>query len=209
MKLEMKVQKRINKYNPAGGLDQTANVLLALCGVNHCQVKEHNERVALTAEEVAIALGKDPKAAFFAALLHDIGKITQPHPLFDGHDISQTEYLEVKMHAIAGFDALKDYHLFTALCAGLHHSLFENGYGLKTDVFPKNWHMGTVKKILEISMIISICDFIDAFSQRKTKIKDGSDKNAKSLKEMLYEKYPEDHKTIDIALTKYKKLGFA
>ncbi len=140
--------------------------------------------------------------------MHDIGKITQPHPLFDGHNISAEEYLEVKKHVLAGFDALKDYYLFTALCAGLHHSVFEKGYGLKADVFPKEWHMGTVKKILEISAIISICDFIDAFLQRKTKIKDGSDKKAPDLKGMLYKKYPEDHKTIDIALKKYKNLGF-
>jgi putative nucleotidyltransferase with HDIG domain len=208
MNLDTKVTKKIKQYKPKGNLDLTAEIILAFSGVNHPQVKSHCQRVGLLAEATAQELGKDTKAALFAGLLHDSGKITQPHTLFDGHNISAEEYEEVKKHVIAGFDALKKHHLFVALCAGLHHALFPNGYGLKTNVFPKNWHMGTVKKILEISAIISVCDFTDAFCHRTTKIKDGSDQAAPDLKRMLYAKYPEDHRTIDIVLRKNKELGF-
>jgi len=209
MKLDTKVRRKIDQYSPQGGLDQTAKIVLSIAGINHPQVKNHKQRVALLAEAVAQKLGKDTNAAFFGGILHDLGKITQPHNLFDGHNITAEEYEQVKHHVIDGFNALKDHHLFIAFCAGLHHSVFFNGYGLTAKDFPKEWHMGTVKKVLEISAIISICDFIDAFTHRKTKLKDGSDKKAPDLKSMLYQKFPEDHKTIDIALKKNKELGFA
>ena len=208
MNLDTKINKKIRNYQPKGNLDKTAEIILAFSSVNHPQVKSHCQRVGLLAEATALELGKDAKAAFFAGLLHDSGKITQPHFLFDGHNISAEEYEEVKKHVFAGFTALKKHHLFVALCAGLHHALFLNGYGLKTGIFPKKWHMGTVKKILEISAIISVCDFVDAFCQRTTTIKDGSDQAAPDLKGMLYAKYPEDHRTIDIVLRKNKELGF-
>jgi len=208
MDLDLEIDERIKQYQPKGNLEQTAEIILAFSGINHSPVKAHCQRVALLTEATAIELGKDAKAAFFAGLLHDSGKIIQPHFLFDGHNISAEEYEEVKKHVFAGFTALKKHHLFVALCAGMHHAVFHNGYGLKTEVFPQNWHMGTVKKILEISAIISVCDFIDAFCQRTTTIKDGSDQKAPDLKGMLYKKYPEDHQTIDIALKKNHELGF-
>jgi putative nucleotidyltransferase with HDIG domain len=207
MKIATKVQKRIDKYSPQGGLDQTARIILSLTGINHPEVREHKERVALLAETVAKELKKDEKAAFFAGLLHDTGKLTEPHELFDGHNISAEEYEMVKQHVEEGFAALKEHHLFTAFCAGLHHAMFYGGYGLTAKDLPGHWHMGTVKKVLEISGIISICDFIDAFTHRKTTLKDGSDKKSPDLKKMLYEKYPDDRLIIDIALKEAQKMG--
>jgi putative nucleotidyltransferase with HDIG domain len=203
------VEAKIKQYQPKNGLDRTAEIILAFCGINHPLVKGHNQRVALLAEAIATTLGKDAKAAFFAGLLHDAGKLTQNSDLFDGHDITQEEYEKVKKHARDGFEALRKHHQFVALCAGLHHAMCHHGYGLKADAFPKEWHMGTVKKILEISAILAVCDFIDAFTHRKTKIKDGSDQAAPDLKGMLYAKYPDDHVIIDIALAKNIELGFA
>jgi len=209
MKVSTKVQKKIKQYSPQGGLDQTAKIILSLIGVNHPQVKDHKENVALLAEAVAKKLRKDAKAAFFAGLLHDTGKLTEDGDLFDGHNITQEEYEKVKRHVEEGYEALKDHHLFIAFCAGFHHNMYYGGYGLTAKDLPGHWHMGTVKKVLEISAIISICDFIDAFSHRKTTLKDGSDKKAPDLKGMLYAKYPEDHMIIDIAMQMNKKLGLA
>jgi len=208
MKLDTQINRRIKKYGPKGGLDHTAQTVMALSGVNHQSVKEHNERVALLAEATAIELGKDAKAAFFAGLLHDTGKVTQPHNLFDGHNITAEEYAQVKEHAKDGYQVLAGRHLFTALCAGMHHAMYFHGYGITVSRMPKKWHMGTVKKALEIAGVISICDFVDAFSQRKTTIKDGSDQGGQDLRSMLYSKYPEDHQVIEIVLKKNIQFGF-
>ncbi len=206
MKMETLIKKKIKEYKPRGGLEHTAKLFLALCGVNHPQVKGHTERVALLAEATAKQLKKDPKAAFFAGLLHDIGKLILPYQLFDGHNIDNIEYAEVKKHALAGFEALKQLHYFTAFCAGLHHALYTAGYGLTIKDFPTDWSPATVKKVLEISVIISICDFIDAFMHRKTEIKDDSNKNTANLKGMLEEKYPDEYQVIDIALKIQKNM---
>lgn len=206
MNTSLQVKKKIDKYNPKNGLGYTAKFFLALSEVNHFSVKEHVQNVALLAEAAAKQLKKDTKAAFFAGLLHDVGKIILPPELFDGHNITAEEYNRVKTHAKAGFVALTKLHQFTALCAGFHHNLYKAGYGSSLDDFPSYWAPATIKKVLDISTIVSICDFIDAYTHRTTKIKDGSDEHTKSLKEMLYEKYPNDHLTVDIAYEQMSKI---
>jgi len=199
------VNEKIETYNPRGGLAQTAKFFLALVGINHGETREHCERVALLAEVVAERMKKDKKAAFFAGLLHDTGKLVLPATLFEGHNISAEEYAQVKEHAVAGFRALRGLHSFTALCAGLHHNLYKAGYGLTLEDFPKEWGLATIKKVLDISAIISICDFIDAFTHRATKILDGS--SGPDLRTMMTQKYPDDELLVDLALMANKKLG--
>jgi putative nucleotidyltransferase with HDIG domain len=100
------VQNKITKYKPKGGLDHTARFFLALCELNHESTKDHVERVALLAEATAKFLKKDAKAAFFAGILHDIGKLVLSAKLFDGHNVDTAEYNEIKTHAQAGFKQL-------------------------------------------------------------------------------------------------------
>ena len=168
------VQNKITRYKPKGGLDHTARFFLALCEINHDSTKDHVENVALLSEATAKILKKDPKAAFFGGLLHDLGKLVLPCSLFDGHNVDTAEYERIKTHSQAGFKVLQKFHLFVALCAGLHHNLYKAGYGLSGDMFPKEWSPATIKKVLDLSMIISICDFVDAYTHRTTEIKDGS-----------------------------------
>lgn len=205
MKRDHKIRKKILSYDTKHGLSQTALFFLELSKVNHESTKNHVENVALLAEATAIKLKKDAKAAFFAGLLHDVGKLILPCNLFDGHNISSEEYALVKHHAQDGFKALMEMHMFTALCAGFHHNLYKAGYGVTIEDLPKKWSPATVKKVLDISTIVSICDFIEAFSSRSTKILDGSDK-APDLKGMLYEKYPNDLQIVDVVLSIYKKV---
>ena len=189
-KIDRLIYKKIHEYSPGGRLEHTANYYLVLYEIQQLDTKYHCERVALSAEELALAVGDDAKAAFFAGLLHDVGKLDFPSKYFDGRNISDEEYERLKKHAIAGFQKLKKLHYFTALCAGLHHSLCKHGYGLTQNDFPKSWNVNTIKKVLRISTIVSICDYIDASNSRGTKVKSEASDNGRPLKERLKEKYP-------------------
>lgn len=170
-----------------------------IAGVKHKQVKEHSERVANLAKKVANELGKDEKAAYLAGIFHDIGKIVLPFDLFDGHNITSEEYEMVKEHVDYGFEILSNRMLFTALCVGFHHNISKSqGYGKTIEAFPPNLSLITIKKILDISTIISICDFVDAYTTRTTTAKDGA--SSKPLEEMLHERFPEESKIIEILL---------
>lgn len=170
-------------------------------------VVKHLERVALLAEETAIRTGKDPKPSFIGGVMHDFAKFILPYDLFEDRDISEEEYSEIKKHALMGFEILKNFHEFTALCAGLHHAIYKSGYGLSLKDFPPEYDIDNIKKVLEISTIISICDFIDAFTHRKTSIRGKFDKNTTDLKELLKKQYPDDLLTIEAALQAQKELG--
>ena len=208
MSLQTFITEKIDGYQPKNGLDHIAKFFLAMSSIKHGQVTGHVEKVALLSEAVAQKLKLDAKAAFFAGLLHDVGKIILPSDLFDGHNISQEEYEKVKQHALLGSEALKSDYLFISLCAGLHHAMYQRGYGLSIKDFPESLGLSTVKKILQISAIISICDFIEAFTHRQTKIKDSLDGVNKDLKSKLYDKYPNDILVIDLALETYPELKF-
>jgi hypothetical protein len=201
------VQERIAVYGSAGRLDHTARFILALAKINHDPVKGHTERVALLAEAVADKMGKDFKAAFFAGVFHDLCKLILPPELFDGHDISAEEYERVKTHARNAFEVLKEFHCFVALCAGLHHAMYKSGYGLSVEDFPKNWSPATIKKVLETSLIVSVCDHVDA-SHRTTSIKDASVAGTASLQEQLLQKFPDDRLVVEAALAAVAELAF-
>lgn len=196
------IMKRMVKYGCDEKIIHSAKLINSLFCSHSKEVWGHCQRVALLSEKTAEIMSKDKKAAFFAGLLHDLGKIFVRKELFSGQDITDEEYKEVKEHALKGYASLKNIHLFTALCCGLHHAVGENGYGLNSKNLPHKMKPSTLKKALDISTIVSICDFIDAFCKRKTKIKDGDsgDQKMSNLKKLLAKKFPEDKVVIDTAL---------
>jgi hypothetical protein len=194
------VLAKIQAYKPKGGLDHTALLFLALSSINHREVKKHAERVALLSEATARQLKLDTKASFFSGLLHDLGKLVLPAELFQEKEITAREYEKIKAHALAAFKILQQLHPFVALCAGLHHALYEKGYGLTMKDFSKKWPPNMVKKILEIATIVSVCDFIDAATHRKTHLRQKTEDKNKTLRQKLLEKYPDNILIVETAL---------
>ena len=207
MKIENKVLREIKKHKPRGNLAHTAKIVLVALALSKIPgLKGHSERVALLSKEVAKRLKKDTNAAFYAGLFHDYGKVLLEKKLFDGHDINDKEYTEIKKHAVLGYRFFRDInHLFIALCVGMHHALYEDGYGITFRNFPNNFGARTKKKIYDIAAIVSICDFIDAYNYRGTKLKNHPDRDSKLVK-ILKKKYPDDHLTIEFALKAWKDL---
>lgn len=199
--------KKTRSLNNTRSITETMALFVPVLRLHSEKVSSHCKRVGLLSKKTAEILGKDKKAAFCAGMLHDFGKIFIRKELFSGEDITDQEYEEVKEHALKGYLSLKNRHLFTALCCGLHHAMGKNGYGLKSENLPHKMKPNTLKKALDIAAIVSICDFIDAFCTRKTKIK-GDVNNVKkiSLEKLLLEKFPEDKIVIDAALKARKQV---
>lgn len=160
-------------------------------------VSDHMGRVSLLAERTAKESGEDPEEAFFCGRTHDIGKLVLSSSLFDGHSISSGEYELAKQHVFRGFEMLKDIDISLAFCAGFHHKFGRFGYGITLRELPQGWSLETKRKEFRIALIVAVCDYIDAFQKRKTKIMDGSDRKHmdglkrkhRDLKRMLEEKY--------------------
>lgn len=200
MTLEEEISHWMVKLNPSGYLAHTAKLLMALGKINHPKTVEHDQRVALMSRAVAERLSKNQILAFFGGLLHDIGKFILPPELLNKHKLTAEEFALIKTHARSGFTILRDLHEFTALCVGLHHGVYEQGYGLTAEDFPQGWPDHLIQKVLGISMIISICDYADVATHRTTKVRDGSDQGSLDLKTQLLRKFPGQEQVIEAAL---------
>jgi hypothetical protein len=173
---------------------------LDLMAVKHLPVKEHCKRVGIYSCRVAKRLGKDTKAAYLAGMFHDLGKLLLDSDLFSERQISDAEYQKIKEHPFLAYSALSHLMPFTALCCGFHHAMAEKGgYGLSSKDLPERFGPRTVRKLLEIAEIVSICDFIDAFLNRKTGLK-GKTEADTDLKAMLLNRFPESDEIVEAAL---------
>jgi putative nucleotidyltransferase with HDIG domain len=179
-------------------LQDVIDFYLAIVTMRPDGLKEHSVRVAILAAKAAVKLKLDARAAYVAGILHDVGKIALPCHLFDGHEITDEEYADVRSHVKLGFEVLKGKYLFTALVAGFHHALGKSGYGLTIKDFPDELSLDTVKKILDIAALIAICDYVDAAITRDTIVRDGS--SGALLREALEAKYPNSILEIDTVM---------
>lgn len=142
------------------------------------ELQEHNEahfnhslRVGLYAFGLAVNERQhDLHFPLFAGCGHDIGKCGIENTVLDHPNFGPKQMEEIKAHTFLGFEKLKDTYLFTGLVAGLHHKYQKNGYGIDLDTALR-WPLSEKSKerIEEMAQFISLCDFFDAMTTRKTK----------------------------------------
>lgn len=163
-------------------------------------VKSHASRVGLLARLTARETGKDEHAAYLAGVFHDDGKAELPPDLFADKDITPEEYEIIKEHARLGYLEHKERMPKTALCSGLHHRMGAGpGYGITFEDIPKGISFVELKKLLDISTIVSLADFIDAFRTRHTKINFGLTETC-PLRGLLLQSYPAEKLLIDVMM---------
>jgi hypothetical protein len=173
----------------------------SLLNLKHQSAAQHVTRVARLAARTAKYLHKDAKAAYLGGIFHDLGKLSLPPELFNGSDITKEQYEIIKQHPVLAFTALKDTFLFSSLIAGLHHNVSNaNNYGVNSVDIPKSFSPTTIKKLLDIATIVSVCDFIDAFTTRTTTL---IDSNGSNLVQLLLDKFPNDYSIVQAALLKH------
>jgi putative nucleotidyltransferase with HDIG domain len=198
-------ERKLNRY----GVSQCKQVVvldhLRIGLVHHQGVCIHILNTAMLSEMIASQLGADVKAAYLGGLLHDVGKFLLPQEYFDGHDISPEEYEIVQQHAMLSFKLLKPELLFSALIAGMHHVHGTRGYGISQKDVP-DVNAIILQRATDVATIVSIADYIEAATHRKTWIFNGS--GANTLHERLLGEFPSNGNIIDVALQCAEKIGF-
>ena len=121
--------------------------------------KDHQKRVANLSVQLAMKLGwnKDKIIRlYFAALVHDIGKICIRSELLNKEDeLSEKEFEEIKKHSKYGYDIFNELdYLWNIKDIILQHHEKCDGSGYPYGL--------TCEKILDEAKIISICDTFEA-----------------------------------------------
>ncbi len=125
----------------------------------------HSQRVAKYAVEIARRMGKSEeelKNIYYAALLHDVGKIHIPDAIINKPSrLNDEEFAYIKLHPMVGYYILRDIKENTMIAQGArwHHERFDgNGY--------PNGLAG--KNIPEIARIIGVADAYDAMTSNRS-----------------------------------------
>ncbi|MCR5302370.1 MAG: HD-GYP domain-containing protein [Lachnospiraceae bacterium] len=145
--------------------EQTATALVNAIDAKDRYSHGHSVRVAEYSEMIAIELGKnseESRKVFYAALLHDVGKIGIPNSIINKKGkLTKEEYEVIKEHTVKGNAILSSISEYPYLSIGAHyhHERYDGkGYpdGLKGEDIP------------EIARIISVADAYDAMSSNRS-----------------------------------------
>lgn len=125
----------------------------------------HSQRVAKYALELARRMGKtgaEQKEIYYAALLHDVGKIHIPDAIIHKPTrLDDEEFSHIKLHPISGYYILRDLDEMGLIAQGSkwHHERYDgNGY--------PNGLAG--KNIPEVARIIGVADAYDAMTSNRS-----------------------------------------
>jgi HD-GYP domain-containing protein (c-di-GMP phosphodiesterase class II) len=125
----------------------------------------HSARVAVLSKRIAQEAGlssDECDQVYFAALLHDVGKIGVPDDVINkpGH-LTDEEYKQIKLHPVFGYQILSSIRQspYLSIGAHYHHERYDGkGYpdGLAGDDIPK------------IARIIAVADAFDAMTSTRS-----------------------------------------
>ncbi len=145
--------------------EQTAEALAGAIDAKDKYTNGHSHRVAEYSLKIAKEAGKSEeicKEVYFAALLHDVGKIGVPIEILSKKGrLTDQEFAQIKMHPVVGGQILSSIKNSPWLSIGAryHHERYNGrGYpeGLKGDEIP------------EIARIIAVADAYDAMTSNRS-----------------------------------------
>lgn len=143
------------------------NSYLTLLRLKDTDTYEHSIRVGLLGTKVATHMHLEPKALFFAGLMHDIGKVmVDEHLLRKNGAFSKKDRQAMKNHVKYGYELLKDVYPFSAEIALRHHRHQEKGYPKRLPKPCINFSYNTRMMIEFFARILSLVDFYDALTTR-------------------------------------------
>ena len=159
------LKKEEQSRNSQRLFEQTAMALIGAIEVKDKYTHGHSSRVAMYSRMIAEKAGKSPKECeeiYYAALLHDVGKIGIPvNILSKDSKLTDEEYAIIKQHPVLGDQILQSITEFPYISLGahFHHERYDGkGYplGLKGSDIP------------EIARIMAVADAYDAMTSKRS-----------------------------------------
>ena len=153
------------KQNLHTMFEQTTEALAKAIDAKDEYTNGHSRRVADYSKQIAQAAGKSEEECdktYFAALLHDVGKIGVPIQILSKNGkLTEQEFEQIKSHPVVGGDILSSIKEspWLSLGARYHHEKY-NGKG-----YPEGLK-GT--DIPEIARIIAVADAYDAMTSNRS-----------------------------------------
>ena len=144
---------------------QTAEALATAIDAKDKYTHGHSTRVADYSRRIARALGKSDEECeriYYAALLHDVGKIGVPDQIINKEGkLTDEEFAQIKLHPFYGNNILSriSESPYLSIGANYHHERYDGrGYpsGLKGEDIP------------EIARIIAVADSYDAMTSNRS-----------------------------------------
>ena len=145
--------------------EQTAEALATAIDAKDKYTHGHSNRVAMYSTQIARESGKSDEECekvYFAALLHDVGKIGVSDAIInkDGK-LTDEEFAQIKLHPVYGNQILSSIQQspYLSIGAHYHHERYDGrGYpeGLKGDDIP------------EIARMIAVADAYDAMTSKRS-----------------------------------------
>lgn len=145
--------------------EQTAEALASAIDAKDKYTHGHSSRVANYSKTIAKMVGKDEKECeeiYFAALLHDIGKIGVPDTIINKKGkLTEEEYEKMKDHTTIGKEILSSIVEFPYLSIGAHHH---------HERFDGRGYPDKLKgsDIPELARIIAVADAYDAMTSKRS-----------------------------------------
>lgn len=145
--------------------EQTAESLVSAIDAKDKYTHGHSTRVAEYSKQLAEMAGKDPAECdeiYFAALLHDVGKIGISDSIINKEGkLTKEEFDQIKLHPVIGKRILLSISQspYLSIGANYHHERYDGrGYpeGLKGEDIP------------EIARIIGVADAYDAMTSKRS-----------------------------------------
>ena len=163
-KLEIEYYKEEQKKEHAL-FEQTAEALATAIDAKDAYTHGHSIRVAMYSTQIAREAGMSEdecEKIYFAALLHDVGKIGVSDAIINKQGkLNDEEFAQIKMHPVYGNQILSSIYRmpYLSLGAHYHHERYDGkGYpdGLKGEDIP------------EIARIIAVADSYDAMTSKRS-----------------------------------------
>ncbi len=144
--------------------EQTTEALASAIDAKDPYTHGHSARVAMYSTQIAREAGKTEEECdkvYFAAMLHDVGKIGVPNAVINKPGkLNEEEFTQIKLHPVLGNQILASIQQspYLSIGAHYHHERYDGrGYpeGLKGDDIP------------EIARIIAVADSYDAMTSKR------------------------------------------